>query len=477
MKPITPDSFRRAFRATLIAAAFTSATTPHASAQQTVNPAAAAARQPLPPQSVHAFVDVNVLPMDRDIVLPSQTVVVRAGRIVAIGPSASTPVPDDAERIDGRGKFLAPGLAEMHGHMPTAEGATSHQTLFLYVANGITSVRGMQGGAYHITMRDQIARGELLGPRFHPAGPQLSQNSAPNPQAARAAVLRQKEQGFDLLKIQEGLSRDVYDTIVATAREIGIPFGGHVPDAVGLWHALDSKQGTIDHLDNYMEAIQAAEFPPAVLALVPETPGMTLEQRKIRAVARATRLAGVAVVPTMPLWELLYVPPDSAGLGPRPDLAYMSKLTVSGWYNRLRAGGRVPKEQYAAWVAMRNNILKALSDEGVMILLGTDSPQLFSVPGFSIHFEMRGMATAGMTPYQILRSGTWNVAEHLELLTESGSIAVGKRADLLLLNRNPLERVEHLEDRSGVMVDGRWLPENEIQRRLARIAESHGAAG
>jgi imidazolonepropionase-like amidohydrolase len=433
-------------------------------------------RQQIPPQATLAFVDVNVVPMDAEQVLPNQTVVVRAGKIVALGGTASTQVPADAQRIDGRGKYLMPGLAEMHGHVPTAEGVSSHNTLFMYVANGVTTVRGMQGGPYHITMREQLARGEVLGPRFFAAGPQLSQNSARTPEAGRMAVQRQKEMGFDLLKIQEGLALEVYDSIVSAAKALRIPFGGHVPDAVGLWHALSAGQVTVDHLDNYMEAVQAPDFPAEVLQLVPESRVRDPVARRIAAVAEATRRAGVAVVPTMPLWEMLYTPPDSAEIAGRADLKYMPRFTVESWFRDIRTP-RIPREQYNSWKSMRNSILKALSDAGATILLGTDSPQRMSVPGFSIHHEMKSMAVAGMTPYQILRSGTWNVAAHFGLLEESGSIAVGKRADLILVNANPLADVANVANRTGVVVNGRWLPEDDIQNRLRRIAEGYAAAG
>lgn len=429
-------------------------------------------RQEIPAQGKLAFVGVNVLTMDNDRILPNQTVVVSGGKIVAMGAAARVTVPADAQRIAGQGRYLMPGLAEMHGHMPTTENALLHNTLMLYVANGITTVRGMQGSNYHITLRDQLNKGELLGPRFYPAGPQLSPNSAGTPEAGRTAVQRQKELGFDLLKIQEGLALSVYDTIVATAKALRIPFAGHVPDDVGLWRALDAGQVTIDHLDNYMETIQATDFPADRLALAPAASFTDPVKRRIAALAAATKRAGVAVVPTMPLWEILYVPPDSVALGPRPDLAYWPRNQVQTWYNQLKEP-RIPREQYDAWKTMRNNILKALSDAGVTILLGTDSPQRMSVPGFSIHNEMKSMAVAGMTPYQILRSGTWNVASFMGLLAESGTVAVGKRADLLLLDANPLENVANVQKRAGVVVNGRWLAEADIQARLKKIADSY----
>lgn len=418
-----------------------------------------------------AFVDVTVLPMDRERVLEHQTVVVRDGRIASIGPAASASIPSDALRVDGRGKFLMPGLAEMHGHVPAQAGPFAEATMLLFVANGITTVRGMQGSPYHIQLRDAIERGELLGPTFRAAGPQLDARRAATPAAAVAAVLEQKAAGFDLLKIQEGVSREAYDSIVATARRVGIPFGGHIPDDVGLWHALESKHGTIDHLDNFMEAVDATEFPARHLARTGVEGSTSDVDRRIAGAAAAARAAGIAVVPTQALWQMLFIPEDSATLSRRPELRYMPPATLAAWYRTIRPGGRLATDaDRRAWTEKRGKILRALSDAGVPILLGTDAPQLFSVPGFSIHREMQSMVDAGMTPWQILQSGTRNIAVHFGTLAQSGTVEAGKRADLILVDANPLEDVANLQRRAGVMVRGEWLPAAELDRRLEALA-------
>ena len=427
------------------------------------------------PASV-AFVDVSVVPMDRERVVEHQTVIVRDGSIAAIGPVASTTIPEGVVRVDARGKFLMPGLAEMHGHVPAQPGAFADATMLLFVANGITTVRGMQGSPYHIALRDAIARGEVLGPRFYAAGPQIDGRRASTPAAGVAAVLEQKQAGFDLIKIQEGVSREAYDSVIATARRIGMPVGGHIPDDVGLWHALASRQGTIDHLDNFMEAVNAPDYPAARLPAT-GAGGSTAEiDRRIAGAAAATRAAGIAVVPTQALWQMLWVPDDSATLSRRPELRYMPPATLAQWYRTIRPGGRLQTDaERKTWIATRTKILKAVSDAGVPILLGTDAPQLFSVPGFSIHREMQAMTDAGMTPFQILQSGTRNIAAHFGTLGESGTVEVGKRADLILLDANPLAAVANLQRRAGVMVRGLWLPEAELQQRLEQLAASYRA--
>jgi imidazolonepropionase-like amidohydrolase len=428
----------------------------------------------VPPQRTTAFVDVTVLPMTGAtgrLTIPGQTVIVRDGKIATIGPTASTRPPADALVIQGQGKFLMPGLAEMHGHVPGQ--AQAAPTMFLYTANGITTVRGMQGSAFHLTLREQVARGEVIGPLFYTAGPQLA-TQIRTPAIGDSIARAYKAAGYDLLKIQEGIPRLSYDAVLKTAREIGMPVGGHVPDEVGLWHALASKQGTIDHLDNYMDAIAAADFPADELRAVPAPPPGSPFTHRVLAAAAATKRSGIAMVPTMALWENLYVPNDSAYYAARPELKYMPRNTVAQWYRTIAPGGRVFGDSArTAWKAMRKQVLGALNAAGVPILLGTDAPQLFSVPGFSIHREMQSMVEAGMTPIQVLLSGTRNVAVHLGTLAETGTVEVGKRADLLLLDANPLDAVANAQRRAGVMFNGRWLPEAEIQRTLDALAKSY----
>lgn len=406
-----------------------------------------------------AFVNVNVVPMDRDDVVPNQTVVVREGRITEVGPAARVRVPAGATAVDGRGKYLMPGLAEMHGHLPNPNAGPelTETVLFLYVANGVTTVRGMLGYPANLGLRDRIARGEVLGPRLWVAGPALSGNAATTPEVGRRMVEEQKAAGYDHLKIQEGLSREAYDTIVATAKRLGVRFAGHVPNAVGVYHVLASGQASIDHLDNYVETVGGPD---------------SADDRRIGQAVAATRSAGTWTVPTLALWEVFLGTDDPATLSTREELRYVPPEWRANWARQVAQlrQNNPDVDDRVATLALRRRLLKALQDAGCPIVLGTDSPQLFSVPGFSIHRELASMAAAGLTPYQILTAGTRNVARYFGAEREFGTVAAGQRADLLLLDANPLADVGNVARRAGVMVRGRWLPESEIQARLARIA-------
>lgn len=411
-----------------------------------------------------AFVDVTVIPMDGRAPIERQTVIVRGDRVAVVGPVASTPVTPDAVRVDGRGKFLTPGLAEMHGHVPppTAPPELTEDVLFLYVANGITTVRGMLGAPGQLALRERVRRGELVGPTLYLAGPSFSEQSINSPDEAVARVRAQAREGWDLLKVHPGLTRAEYDAMARTAREVGMRFGGHVPADVGLLHAIEMGQETFDHVDGYIEHLHGDAGP--------------LDPAQLADVVRRTRDAGAWVVPTMALWEVIIGAPALDSLTAYPELRYMPPEQVAQWtdvYRRRLADPEFDRTRVLRTADNRMAVLKALNEGGVRILMGTDAPQQFSVPGFSIHRELRRMRAAGMTPEQVLATGTRNVGEYFKTADRFGTVAPGQRADLLLLDANPLVDLEHLARRAGVMVRGRWMPESEIQQRLAAIAARH----
>jgi imidazolonepropionase-like amidohydrolase len=433
---------------------------------------------------VVAFENVNVIPMDRNRVLERQTVIIREGRITQVGTAARVKAPEGAVRVDGAGKFLMPGLAEMHGHLPPpdASRALVEHMLFLYVANGVTTVRGMQGNPAALERRAAVASGTLLGPRLYVAGVPLGAN-ARTIEMAEKMVREQKAAGYDLLKITEGSSPDVYDAIVKTAKEVGIDFAGHVPNDVGVRRAIAAGQKSIDHLDNYLEALEAGNSPLSSADAKTRARDLPfqVDERKIAELARLTRQAGVWNAPTMACWEAFHNGETGEALRARmPEIRYMPRSTVQQWVKMKNAllqpdsgvfmGLGVGGKTGPRVIELRRKMLKGLRDGGAGIVLGTDSPQAFSVPGFSLHREMQVMAASGLTPFEILQSGTRNVAVYFGTLAETGTVEQGKRADLVLLEANPLRDVANVARRAGVVVAGRWIPEGEIQRRLEELA-------
>ena len=209
----------------------------------------------------YVFSDVNVLTMEATESIDNRTVVVTDGRIAAIGLPGDVEVPPDAVVIDASGRYLMPGLTEMHGHVPGSDDRQYlEDVLFLYVANGVTTVRGMQGREGHLELRGQIDRHEVLGPRFITSGPALNGNVVDGPDEARQFVLDQADAGYDFIKLLRGLSRAEFDAAVQAAAEVGTHVAGHVSEDVGVARALAARQATIDHLDGFPQYL----LPPEV---------------------------------------------------------------------------------------------------------------------------------------------------------------------------------------------------------------------
>ncbi len=433
-------------------------------------------------QTVTAFESVTVIPMDRERRLPGQTVLVRGERIVEIGPVARVKVPDGGVRVDGRGKFLIPGLAEMHAHIPGGQASDTvvERTLFLYLAGGITTVRGMLGHSRHLELRARAARGELLSPTIYASGPSLNGNSIPGPAAAAKAVVEQEEAGYDLLKIHPGVSREAFDTLAATAKRVGIPFAGHVPEDVGIARAIEAGYATIEHLDGYIEGMLREGSPVSAeqSAFFGMNLGEHLDERKLPALVEATRRAGVWNVPTQVLMENLIVAGTSQELAQRPEMRYVAPQNLVQWAevkDGILAETNSTPESARRTIEVRRRLIKALHAAGAGLLLGSDAPQIYNVPGFSTHRELESLVRAGLTPYQALETGTRNIATYFDTQKETGTIEKGKRADLILLDADPLADIRNTTRRSGVMVRGRWLPQAEIEERLAEVAKAVGS--
>ncbi len=431
---------------------------------------AGCANEPIPATAQEApavaFTNVHVIPMDSERVAEDQTVIVRGDRIEAMGPAGEVAVPEGAQVIDGRGKYLMPGLAEMHGHIPPPSDpqAYTDAVLFMYVANGITTVRGMLGHDGQLEIKRKANAGEIVSPTLYLAGPSFNGNSINSASEAEAKVRQQKIEGWDLLKVHPGLTLDEYDAMAETAREVGIRFGGHVPDAVGLAHAIESGQETFDHLDGYEIFMDGTSRP--------------VSDEKLAEAVRLTVDSGSWVIPTMVLWEVLYGTADLETMRNLPELKYMPPAMVASWirsHEERQGASPADKEAGRHRIANRMKLLAALDDAGARILMGTDAPQQFSVPGFSLHNELERMVEAGMSPYAIYRTGTVNVGDYFADQDTFGQVVVGHRADLVLVNQNPLDDVRHIRDRAGVMVRGMWLSEADIQQELAEIERSVGS--
>ncbi len=417
-----------------------------------------------------AIVNVNVIPMTTETIVAGQTVIVRDGRIEVIDDVGKIAVPQDATIIDGTDRFLMPGLTEMHGHVTTT--ATVERLFSLFLANGVTTVRGMLGRPSHLALRDDIAAGKLLGPRLITSGPSLNGNSVNGPADGARQVREQHAAGYDFIKIHPGLNAPEFNAIADVANELGMPFAGHVPAAVGLAGALAKGMATIDHLDGYMVALLPANvdtsggyggFFDVMLAGQIGDAGL---DENIAAIVAATRAAGVANVATETLFEQLVSAVPPVELAARADMRFVPQETVELWVERKRrmiAERGFSAEVAARAITIRRRLILALHEAGAGLLLGSDAPQVWNVPGFSLHHELRLMVASGLSPYEALKSGTLEPARFFGL--ETGAVEAGRIADLVLLDANPLEDIDNSRRVHGVLVRGRWARSADLLAR------------
>lgn len=418
--------------------------------------------------------------MTSNLVKENQTVLVNEGKIVAIGSANEIEVPKGATLIYAPNQYLMPGLTEMHAHIPgSGDMDLLEETLFLYLSNGITTIRGMLGQPYHLELREMALNKKILSPRIYTSGPSINGNTVRNIEEADRKVRAQKEAGYDFLKLHPGLTRENFDAVVATANEVGIPYAGHVSTGVGVKRALEAKYASIDHVDGYLEGLV-----PKTIRVNPNTNGFfginftdIADENNIEELVAMTKSNDVWIVPTQAMMERWVGPENPKLLASNPEMKYMNPTTLSNWVNtkmNLLSSPNYDASRAVKFNEIRRTIIKQLHEAGVKILLGSDAPQVFNVPGFSIQRELDAMVRSGLSNYEALVAGTVNPALFFKDEGTYGTIVKGADADLILVDQNPLEDIKALQQQNGVMVRGTWLSKEMIDMRLKQIAEKYG---
>ncbi len=371
---------------------------------------------------VSAFVITNarVVPMDSERVLPDHTVVVVGDRIAAVGPDAATSWPAGATVVDARDAYVTPGLIDMHVHIRRWD-------LRAYVDAGITSVRNMWGYQALPAVMSDIEERRVVGPTIYSASPGLDGTPADwpetqivdDPAAADAIVAAQVDAGWRFLKVYNSLSAASYDAIVAAARLRGIRFLGHVTNSISIEHALDSGQASIEHLTGYARALTRTQSNSAAA-------WADINATRIPELAERTATAGAWNCPTMAIYVLL-----TEGMAP----ATRTRIFEN-----------------------RAAVLRAFHSAGARLLAGSDAGIDRTAAGISLHDELADLVAAGLSPYEAIRAATSGGAEFLEEEAEIGSVAPGRRADLLIVNANPREDGGALRSIHAVVLRGSLRP-------------------
>lgn len=426
-----------------------------------------------------AFTHVNIIDPATRKIIKDQSLYIENWIIQSMGRQVS--IPGGTQTIDGSGKFLLPGLAEMHAHIPVPDSSGNteqiKQTLTLFLANGVTTIRGMLGQPYHLQIQKEMIRLGIPSPKIYTSSPSFNGNSVPDEATAERLVRQYKNDGYHFLKIHPGIKRNVYDVLAKTAKETGIPFAGHVPVEVGILHAVRSGQITVDHLDGMIDA------------LAPPLPDLNqngffgfnvtdqINLLKIKGLVTTIKKTGAWMVPTQTLITRWFSPEDPKTMINTKEIMYMPSRTRYAWLQsktNLIASQGYTTARFTKFLDTRKKLLLELYKQDVPLLMGSDAPQVMNVPGFSIHYEMQTWADAGIPNWEILRAATCNVSTFFKTSHETGSIAVGKQANLVLLSSDPTKNIGNSRSIEGVIAMGvPWMAKQDIEKALERIAKAN----
>ncbi|MFA6262249.1 MAG: amidohydrolase family protein [Bacteroidia bacterium] len=428
-------------------------------------------------QRVWVIRHVNIIPMTAENkVIENATVLIRGNHIISINGA----VPDSAEIIDGKGKWLIPGLIDMHVHIPvdghfnttypTRAAAIFTNTQHImtpFVANGVTTVFELNARAGHIGQRNEILRGDVVGPRMALAGMidggEGDGRMANNPADGRQAVRMAKAEGYEFIKVYSKLNIETYQAIADEAFKQGMKMVGHIPNAFKgkIAEAFVPNLGLIAHAEE----------------LFKQTEGYDGQDPK--QLAQLAKVNGTWLCPTLGIIHA------AAEMGRSLDplrsslnLKYVHPLLQSKWLTANNYNKHATPESLTRLGRMKefnDQLVKAFKEAGVPILAGTDAGSSGVIWGFSMHRELELLVNAGLTPEEALISATRLPATWLGLERFTGTVEAGKFADLVLLDANPLQEISNTQKIAGVFVNGKWLDKQQIETMLLDLTKQNAA--
>ncbi len=453
---------------------------------------------PQPPKSL-VVTHISVVDVSTGETKPDMTVIISDGRIREIGSSTTARIPEAAQVVEAGGKFLIPGLWDMHVHIFNQISRRPPNTWYfpLFIANGVTSVREMWTKLENMPQVREWRRlqldGSLIAPRIAavgtlvdgPAGvettnlpalqPGPTANSVSTPEEARQFVREVKAAGIDFAKTYSSLSREAYFAIADEAKKQAIPFAGHVPFLVGAAEASSAGQRSMEHLNQILESSSSRSHE------LFQVPGRewsskydkltldTFDEAKFKKLVTTLAQNHSWQVPTLvrnQVWAFrgeTVIMSDSR-------LRYIPANEVATWKKQfpdLRPTDIEKAVRGRLW-QKQLEVVRRMKDAGVPLMAGTDLGADYIYPGFSLHDELTLFVEAGFTPLEALKAATRNPAEFLGLLDSMGTVEKGKIADLVLLNANPLEDIRNTQKIEAVVVNGRFLDRKELDQLLAK---------
>ena len=407
--------------------------------------------------NVYAITHVNIIPFEeRDSTVSSQilydqTIIIEEGKIISISKSTNQ-IPNNIEVIDAQGKYIMPGLVDMHTHL------FDKSDLRLYLANGVTTVRNMMGFSMHLKWKQQIKEGKFAGATLYTGSPTLNKGDNAGPfhkkikkaEKVEKVVRKYAESGYDFIKIYDGLDNETLDAIISEAKKHNMPVAGHLPYDIEFDELIQKDILSFEHVEELLQAVMHNKY----------------SEKEMRVIAQKIKANNIYITPTLSAYyNILQATVQKEAFLKRDSTVFINP--VLRFIGRKQLKEYVEKEDNSNVILkykILQYILKVLNEEGVMLLLGTDCGPNLTLPGFSLIEEIELGVKSGVSRYDMLLSGTLNAAKALGIEEQSGSVSVGKTADLILLNQNPLESTTTLKNphaviKNGVMYDEKALLE------------------
>jgi imidazolonepropionase-like amidohydrolase len=381
-----------------------------------------------------AFTNVNVILIEEGKTLANQTVLIKDSIIYQIGTKMK--IPDNAVTIDGTGKFLMPGLIDMHAHIPPSNEFSHRKYLLMNLSAGVTSIRAMRGNPEQLCLRDSINNKLIKGPRIFVSSVPITKKQGINPVNVRDSIIRFKKVGYDFIKI---LSADsiLYDSLISISHAYKLKVAGHVPDN-DLARAIRLKQNSLEHIESLVQSFNkdSIEF-----------------KQNLKKIGTST----IFLCPDIYWYYINWQQLPLNDLKKSAALDEVNVQLVQEWDSVLNKRN-IPEEKinhFSTVLKTFGRIIQLVQNEDIKLLVGSGDG-LYIVPGFSMHEELQTLVKMGLSPKNALKAATVNAALFFDRQNLSGTITANKRADIILLNKNPLLDIKNIQTVDGVMVNGQW---------------------